>query len=262
MWFNRWHLVAATIGKPKFYRIGLMSGIGLVIAVLLQHPASAQSQPAIESGRLLSPEFLSFSCVAVGLFIGSLLVIESRRWLTFGLGLLGIVATGGAIALIAYSYDQLLPYVHSLWISLALGFGLGIVPVGLWWWGQRQGYGKAVAITLFQRKRKDPILKQLLKQHAPSRQSNPVGFWKTLTYRAAAVRYRRMMNRDEIRSLYALIQRQVQADGRKERAARLAAQRKQKQSEIKTLLSEADALCERPDPTGTIPAIQPLANRP
>lgn len=269
-------------------KIFLWGGLTLLFVVLTQGGAVAQT--ASDVGVRAEPpeafEVLQLVCVFIGIFAGSLLAVESR-WQTFFLGLGGIIAIGSVITAIGF-YSSAFPDVRPLIASTLTGLALGIILVGAWWWGHRQGYTHALYMALlspdkydrelFQRwvsQREKSGNRQLDNEKLTNEESEidefkedeferqppeeegserrPT-FWQSIYFRAAAVRYRRLMRRPEIEGLYHLIVDDVLKDAEEQRKQQL---RKNKEQKLIALLEDVEGQYTFTKPIPPIPPGSP-----
>lgn len=243
MFLQSWHTHAA--GLNRFTKFSLVSSFTLIVVFLSQSAVFAQATVPNLNGAEIPDTMSEMIYIMIGLLSVSILIIESRRWVTFLLGglLMGIV--GGAIALLSHHYN-LIPTLAHLWPPTLVGMGLGFMLIGPWWWGYRQGYVQALYMTLSGRQQADPVFERLIQESTPQNETKPaMGFLKLLSYRARAIRYHRMVSRGEMKTLYTLIKSQIQQDWQEAQAAEQAELNAEKQRQIEALLAKADHLCEQ-----------------
>jgi len=220
---------------------------GLTLLFLLLRPIETAAQ--ILSKTNVEPEtteafkVLQLVCVSIGIIAGSLIAVESRRWRTFFLGLIGISAIASAIAAIGVRYIQF-PKAQPLIIPAAAGLALGIVLIGSWWWGHRQGYTHALYIALLSPNKHDDELDWLFQNWLSQNEESETNgaerhptFWQSVYFRAAAARYRRLKRRPEIDGLYRLIIDDVLKDAEDKREKQLRAAKTQR---LEALINAVD----------------------
>lgn len=217
----------------KNKHLGVMGGLTLTTILITQHPAFAQTVVPNTPGQTIP-----IVCIILGLLASSFLIIESRRIIPFFVGLLSI-SVGFIIVLLLAQYHTNSPLLEQFGLPAAIGFGLGLLFTGLWWWGVHQGYAQAI-FQLCMGKH-DPLLAKLIQQ--PSGSNRPIGFHKKLTLQAIAIRYRRMLRQGDANTLYTLIHQKLQADRQKEVNGQKRQKRQRKQEQIEALLDQADYLC-------------------
>ena len=222
----------------KIKYLGIMGSLTLTTVLMTQHPAFAQAVVPNTSNQTIPIVFIIF-----GLLASSFLIIESRRIIPFLLGLLSM-SVGFVIVLLLAQHYTSSPLLEHFGLPTAIGFGLGLLFTGLWWWGVHQGYAQA----LFQlcMGKHDPLLAKLIQQ--PSDTKLSIGFYKKLTLQAIAIRYRHMLRRGDANTLYTLIHKKLQADWHKEINDQKRQNRQRKQEQIETLLDQADFLCMNTEP--------------
>lgn len=233
MWFSKFSLVSVLT----------------LITVLLSQSAVLARATDLSLNRTETSEIIY---IMIGLLSASILIVESRRWVTFLLGglLMGII--GVAIALLGDHFERL-PTLAHLWIPTLVGMGLGFMLIGPWWWGYRQGYVQALYMTLSSQQQADPVFERLIQESTPQNETKPaMGFFKLLSYRARAIRYHRMVSRGEMKTLYTLIKIQIQQDWQEAQAAEQAELNAEKRQQIEALLAKADHLCEQSRSTSTL----------
>ncbi|MEM9117487.1 MAG: hypothetical protein AAGD09_06345 [Cyanobacteria bacterium P01_F01_bin.56] len=206
--------------------------MALSILLLLQHQAWAYPlTPTASHLGMFEP--ISF---VVAFFVGSLLVVESRRFGDFIWGLLLIAGVGTVIALLSVTW-KVLSEIQPLWPVALVGLGLGIGIAGLWWWGYRQAYVQALVATLNGKPlNASPTNSFELPEEA-------AGFFNTLHLRAQAIRYRRLVNSGEMNTLVMAIRHHIQQDWKHYRTAQLEHEKAQKRQRIQALLAKADHAC-------------------
>ena len=209
--------------------LALRSCLTLSILLLLQHQAFAYPLIQATSGAVI----LDPICLLTGFFAGSLLMVESRQVSTFLLGLVTTLGVGVAISLLSLTWG-LLPGIPPLILPTTVGFGLGLVLSGLWWWGYRQAYGQALLNTLT-KQYQDRSQTRLPEENA--------GFFKTIALRAREIRYRRMVSSGEVNTLYAVIQSKLQQDWQAYQNSHQTKQKAKKRQQIQALLTKADQAC-------------------
>lgn len=217
----------------KIKRLGGIGSLTLTTILITQHPAFAQTVVPNTSTQAIPSVF-----IILGLLASSFLIIESRRIIPFLLGLLSMSGGFIIVLLLAQHYTSS-PLLEQFGLPTAIGFGLGILLTGLWWWGVHQGYAQA----LFQlcMGKHDPLLAKLIQQ--PSSSNRSIGFYRKLALQAIAIRYRRMLRRGDANTLYTLIHKKLQADWQKEINGRKRQKRQRKQQHIEALLDQVDYLC-------------------
>lgn len=222
----------------KIKHLGGIGGLTLTTILITQHPAFAQTVFPNSPGQTIP-----IVCIILGLLASSFLIIESRRIIPFFLGLLSM-GVGFIIVLLLAQYYTNSSLLEQFGLPTAIGFGLGLLFTGFWWWGMHQGYAQA----LFQlcMGKHDPLLAKLIQQ--PSGSNLSIGFYKKLTLQAIAIRYRHMLRRGDANTLYTLIHKKLQADWHKEINDQKRQNRQRKQEQIEALLDQADFLCMNTDP--------------
>lgn len=263
MLFHRWHpfpnslppakhpmqrsklnLLKLDLLKLSPLKLGLLSSVSFLVVLLSQSQALAFHQVYDHGDKL--PRYGRLIYLTIGVFLGGVLTVESRRLKTFLFGLLLSLSGLWALALLIH-YRANLPYPTELWLYSVMGFAIGIIPIGLWWWGHRQGYVLAIFNLLFCRDSADPILKRLLAYYEPEHNSDesaekaeaPLGFFKWIKYQAAVVRYYRMFDQGELYAVGVLVSDRIQDHWQKKQAQQQAQKKQETKAAIESLLSQA-----------------------
>lgn len=237
MLFQVWPGYSTKQLLKRLCQVSWVSSLTLMVVLLSQHTAFAHPiARSQDRAAVLENVYL-----VIGLFTGSLLIVESRRLSTFILGVLLLTTLAVAIAPPS-RYYTLSPALEHLWPSAVIGLGLGIILVGGWWWGYRQGYGQALFRAITGRKQDALPLNLPIQSHESDQF---VGFFRELSNSASVIRYRRMLSRREVKALYTLIKDEIHQDWQQEQADHCAKQRELKRSHIRLLLTEADHICKQ-----------------
>jgi len=239
--FHDWYRSIISMRLRRCYKLGFLSTLSLLIVLVAQQGALAFSTQQM----LASPQNLSLGYFGLGLFAGSLLVIESRRLHVFFFGWLLLIVLSVVAGWVS-SYALRESYTTLLWVPALWGVCIGTFLVGGWWWIYRQGYGYAIATFLFRRDSHNPILDQLIEHHAPEYIDSDLsmGVFQHIQYRAAAIRYRRLLSQSGFHTLRILLHDQIRQDEKAERDAQQTIEKKQAQAKIEALINRADHLCK------------------
>ena len=214
----------------RWRTVAMRSSVTLLFLLLLQSHAWAYAlPPTVSRLGIIQPIGL-----IVGVFVGSFLVVESRRFRDFIWGLLLMFGAGMAIALLSIT-GNIQSEIQALLPVVLMGLGLGITITGLWWWGHRQAYAQALVATLRG--------KPMTSESQGGLPAKIAGFFNTLRLQAQAIRYRRLVNSGDMNTLSMAIRHQLQQDWEHYQTAQLEHKKAEKRKHIHALLAKADHAC-------------------